>query len=69
MQDESQLVEIERPAEQERIAPQDGGDGKKTGGRKNDETELGESWIQVALGLREDLSLKCVHTRICFHSL
>ena len=60
MKNETEFVEIEKPTERDHYAPQNESGGKKNDLMKNDETELGESWIKVALGLREDLSLKYV---------
>ena len=67
IKDETEFVEIERSAEHQNFphgGSNDSGKGKSKA-RGNGESELGDSWIKIALGLREDLGLKYVCLRCC----
>ena len=69
VRDEREFVELEKPSETGRYAPE--GSTSRAGGkpdikgRWNDGSELGEDWVKIALGLREDLSLKSVYVVDC----
>lgn len=68
MRDEREFIELEKPSEPGPHISETGDERSrsKSKGRWSDGSELGEDWVKIALGLREDLSLKLVHMQ--FHS-
>lgn len=65
VKDEREFVELEKPSEKGHYASEAStsraGGKPDVKGRWNDGSELGEDWVKIALGLREDLGLKSVY--------